>query len=114
MNPRGGGHETAKPNRDKLDTRLGFDKKRLHTGVQELGSGLLGLGFAVFHQNLRSLTSSQIFDFVRLRENRARSTKPSLGTAKPKPILLGFDVSEPGFAVARLSMRLGRQNSEAQ
>ena len=99
VHPRGGGHETAKPNRDQVDTRLGFDKKKLPTGVQKLGSGLLRLGFAVFYPNLRSLTSPRFFDFVRLRGNRARSTKPSVGTAKPKPILLGFSVLRLGLDV---------------
>ena len=64
MGPRGGSHETAKPNHEENNTRLGFDKKRLPTGVQKLGSRLVRLGFAVFDPNLRSLTSSRIFDFV--------------------------------------------------
>ena len=106
MDTGGGSHETAKPNRDKFDTRLGFDNKRLPTGVQKLGSGLLRSGFAVFCQNLRSLTSSRIFGFVRLRGNRARSTKPGLRTAKPKPILLGFCVSILGFDIIILGFNV--------
>ena len=41
--PRGGGHETVMPNRDKSDTRLGFEKNKPPTGIPKLGYDLAGL-----------------------------------------------------------------------
>ena len=112
VDPRGGGHETAKPNHWKMSMWLGFVNVCLPTGVPKLGSGLSILGFASFAPKLRSLTSSHISDLVRLLENRAQSAKPSLGTAKPRPFLpglggliLGLDVTILGFNVLRLFRR---------
>ena len=35
--PRGGGHETVEPNREKNDTRLGFDEHKLPTVGSKTG-----------------------------------------------------------------------------
>ena len=106
MHTAGGGHETVMPNRDKSDTRLGFDKNEPPTKVPKLGYDLSRLGLANFDPKLRSLTSWRFLSFVRLRGNRARSSKPSFRTAKPKPILLGFGVSILGCGVAKLGFAI--------
>ena len=104
--PRGGGPEIAKPNHDEIDMRLGFDRNIPPTEVLKLGLDFFKLGFAFFDLKLRSLTSSQILSFVRLRENRSQNTKPSLRLTKPKPILLGFGVSKLGYDNAKLGFRI--------
>ena len=101
---RGGGHETAKPNHDEIDTHLGFDRNELLNGVPKLGSDVFRSGLAGFDPKLRSLTSSQISSFVGLRENRAQNTKPSLRTVRPESILLVFGVLILGFNIAVLPL----------
>ena len=96
------------PDRDKSDTQLGFEKNEPPTKVPKLGYDLSRLGLANFDPKLRSLTSSRFLFFVRLRGNRARSSKPSFRTAKPKPILLGFGVLILGCGVTKLGFAISQ------
>ena len=99
VNTGGGSFATAQPNHTKKNTLLGFDIVFLPAGHRKPGSGLSKPGFVVLYPKLRSPTFAHLIRFAGLRENTRQSSKPSFETAKPNPVLLGFEVAKLGFHV---------------